>query len=269
MDEHRLIPVSPRHSVMLAKEYIPLLETPPQRDFLVRTLARREAGSMLLMLGELVIAGAETRAEHPLASTYPLHFRKTYFPGRLHGDPKGEYESHARASELIGLPPPIGYGARTFRSCLIPGKPYNRLSPFGAEPEERNIATAQKLPLASAAGLWRMMEEAYQAIVTLHEGGLSHGDPELHNFIVSPSPLELVLIDFEAAAQKASIDDAQWATRLQEDLIPLLREAVFIQCALGKQVGALAECSWQRMDGLFRSPDRFRRAIEHEITDSE
>ena len=35
----------------------------------------------------IVIAGQETRSEFPLAATYPLHFRKTYFPGRLHGDP--------------------------------------------------------------------------------------------------------------------------------------------------------------------------------------
>ncbi|HMJ15910.1 MAG TPA: hypothetical protein VK524_31050, partial [Polyangiaceae bacterium] len=235
----------------------------PQQDFVVRTLAKREAGTLLLMTGEIVIAGADTRGDHPLANVYPLHFRKTYFPGRLHGDPKHEYDSHMRASELIGLPQPVGHGPRTFRSCLIPGTPYNRLSPFGAEPEESNIGAAHKLALTSAAGLWRMLEEAFQHLTRLHAGGLTHGDPELHNFIVSPSPLELVLIDFEAAATKADLGE-RFMARCAQDLLPLLRESVFVQCALGRQSGALAELCWQRMDELFKAPDRFRDAIANE-----
>jgi hypothetical protein len=262
MDDDPPIPVSPRHSVLLARDYLPLLEAPPKRDFVLRTLAKREAGNMLLMLGELVIAGVETRAAHPLAATYPLHFRKTYFPGRLHGDPKLEYDSHARASQLIDLPPPIGYSAQDFRSCLIPGKPYSRLSPFGAEPEQSNVDIARRLSLAEAAGLWRLAEDAFCALSALHAGGLAHGDAELHNLIVCPSPLELVLIDFEAAVDKATLDENAWQARCAADLVPLLREAAFLQCALGRQVGALAECCWQRMGALFREPERFQRAIE-------
>ena len=45
--------VSPRHSVWLAKEYLQLLEKPPRHDFVVRTLAKRQAGSLMLMTGEL------------------------------------------------------------------------------------------------------------------------------------------------------------------------------------------------------------------------
>ena len=46
------------------------------------------------------------------------------------------------------------------------------------------------------------------------------------------------------------------------DLEPLLREAVYLQCALGRQESPLGERSWNRLGELFRSPERFRRAIE-------
>jgi hypothetical protein len=268
MDDGRLIPVSPRHSVRLTREFVHLIERPPQRDFVVRTLAKRQAGSLLLMLGELVIAGFETRERHPLAKTYPLHFRKTYFPGRLHGDPQSEFENHQRASAIIGLPPPIGWSLNVFRSCLLPGRPYSRLSPFGAEPEERNIDAAHKLDLAPAAGLWRLVEEALRAHELLHQGGLAHGDAQLHNLIVCPKPLELLLIDFESGFLQTELDPDAWRQQCEQDLVPLLREAVFIQCALGRQQGALAELSWERLKALVRDPDRFKRAIEIEAGES-
>jgi hypothetical protein len=44
----------------------------------------------------------------------------------------------------------------------------------------------------------------------------------------------------------------------------LLREAVFLQCALGRQTGQLADLSWKRMDELFDVPERFRRQIEQQ-----
>ena len=40
----------------------------------------------------------------PLADKYPLHFRKTYFPGQMHGDPENEFENHAFAAQIIGIP---------------------------------------------------------------------------------------------------------------------------------------------------------------------
>ena len=158
MDEARAIAVSPRHTVLLAVELFPQVEKPAKQDFVVRTRARREANGLPLMTAELVIAGAETRRTYPAADTFPLHFRKTYFPGRLHGDPQVEYERQLRASELCATPPPIGYAPNAFRSCLVPGQSYARLTPFGGEPPENNIAKAQTLPLATAAGLWRLAE---------------------------------------------------------------------------------------------------------------
>src|ERR1700753_227040 len=124
MDDDRMVRVSPRHSVRLAREYGDLIAKAPKHDYVVRTIVRREANGMPLMSAEIVIAGTATRKAHPLAGEYPLHFRKTYSPARLHGDPQKEYEHQARASEIIGVPPPIGYGNDVFRSCLVPGRPY-------------------------------------------------------------------------------------------------------------------------------------------------
>jgi len=260
MGESELIKVSPRHAVRLAQAYRHLIKRAPSQDYVAWTLARREANGLPLMLAELVIAGKATREEFELAHTYPLHFKKTYFPGRLHGDPKVEYERHERATELIGLPPPIGHSANTFRACFLPGKPYSRLSPFGVEPEEANIALAQKLDLPAAAGLWRMAEEAFAQLRKLHEGGLAHGDLELHNLIVCPAPLEVMLIDFESAVARGT-NKAAWTECCEADLTPLLREAIFLQCALGRQPGPLADLALQRMDKLFKAPERFEREI--------
>lgn len=262
MDEDSTVPVSPRHSVRLAREYVILVHKPQRRDFVVRTITRREANGVPLMSAEIVIAGHETRAEFPLAREYPLHFRKTYFPGRLHGDPKDEFDRQTRASEIIGLPPPIGHAPTVFRTCLLPGVPYSTLSPFASEPEEANIPKAHKLPLAQAAGLWQLAESAFRQITAMHDAGLSHGDTELHNFIVCASPLEILPIDFEGAAERAAITSDDWDARVKKDTAPLLRQAVLLECALGAQVGAFAELARSRMHELFRDGERFRREIE-------
>jgi hypothetical protein len=262
MEETRAIAVSPRHTVLLAIELFPLIEKAPRQDFIVRTRARREVNGLPLMTAELVIAGEETRQRYPAAETYPLHFRKTYFPGRLHGDPGVEFEHHLLASQLCATPPPIGHGPTVFRSCLVPGQSYARLTPFGGEPPENNIAKAQTLPLATAAGLWRLAEETLAQLSLLQAGGLAHGDTELHNCMVCPAPLEPILIDFEAAVRQGTVPEEAWNARCRMDLEPLLREAVYLQCALGRQPSGLGQLSWDRMEELFRSPDRFRRAIE-------
>ncbi|HEX4351898.1 MAG TPA: hypothetical protein VHZ95_03270 [Polyangiales bacterium] len=263
MDDHRWIDVSPRHRVRLATEYLQLFDSAPHHDFVVHTLEKREANGLPLMSAEIVIASQKTREQFRLAATYPLHFRKTYFPGRMRGDPSIEYERSARASQLIGLPPPIGHTPNSFRSCLIPGQPYRRLTPFTVEPEDRNLRCAAELALPAAAGLWRLAEDAYGQLLKLHAGGLAHGDLELQNFIVCPAPLEVVLIDFEAAVLREDVEIGVWATRCTADAIPLLREAFFLQATLGRQRGTLADASWGAAPKLFRDYDRFRRAIEN------
>jgi len=261
-DDSKLTVVSPKHSVRLASEYLPFLETPPSRDFVVRTITQREHEGTPLMSADIVIAGRETREQLPLAKTYPLHFRKTYFPGRLHGDPQHEVTMQQRASELIGIVPPIGCSPTSFRSCLVPGTPYSRLSPFGVEPDEANLPRARSMPLASAIGLWALLERAYTQLHALHEGGLAHGDAELHNLIVSPSPLDTVLIDFEVAIDRSQVSAEVWDKTVLKDLIPLLREAVFLQSRLGPQPGPLSELSLARIADCFKHAERFKREID-------
>ena len=212
------------------------------------------------MSADLVIAGKEARNRHALAHEFPVHFRKTYHPGRLHGDPEVEFKNHQRAADLINVPPPIGHWPRGFRACFYPGKPYSRLSPFGVEPEEANLSPARELDLVRAAGLWKLMEEAFTQVQQMHEGGLAHGDLELHNFIVCPAPLEVLIIDFENAVTRAA-DEAFWKKKCMADLNQLLRESVYLQCRLGRQQGVLADAAWDRLDELFKAPDRFRREI--------
>jgi hypothetical protein len=262
MDDDCLVAVSPQRSVRLARELVGLIERPQQNDYVVSTIAHREANGLPLMSAEIVVAGRETRERHPLAVTYPLHFRKTYSPARLRGDTAREFEMQSIASDVLGIPPPIGFGPRVFRGCLVPGRPYHRLSPFGVDPEEGNIRVAEKVHIAQAAGLWGFMESALGQHSALHAAGLAHGDAELHNLVVCPSPLEVVLVDFEAAVRRADVDEAAWLGRCATDVTLVLREAVYLQCVLGRQRGPLASASWAQLDRLFRSPDRFRRAID-------
>lgn len=260
-DADQLIQVSPRHAVRVGPEYAVWIKRAPRQDFVVRTIMKREANGMPLVSADIVIAGEETRASYPLAQRYPLHFRKTYYPGRLHGDPRQERDRQNEAAEVLGIPPAIGATHQTFRSCFLPGTPYSRLSPFGAEPEEANLPLAQKLELAKAAGLWRLLGEAFDALCKLQAHDLSHGDLELHNLIVCGSPLECILIDFEATARKDELDAAEFEKRCRADFLPMLKEAMLLQCALGPQPGPLAEMARARAGELFKRPERFLSEI--------
>lgn len=242
-------------------DYLALIQRAPRQDFVVRTLAKRMAGDMPLMSGELVIAGQSTRELHPLASAYPLHFRKTYYPGQLRGDPKGEYERHEEASRILGIPPPIGYAPGIFRSCLLPGRPFDQVTPFGSEPPESNLKHADKLPLASAVGLWLLCEQMHAMLSKLHASGLTHGDAELHNFIVCSAPLEVLPIDFDMAVRRADVSEDVWQHHCAADYESLLKIAVYLQCALGAQIGPLSDLADIRFDALFPRAEAFRRAI--------
>lgn len=260
-DEDQLVPVSPRHSVLVGPEYAAWIKRAPRQDFVVRTIMSREANGLPLITADIVIAGEETRALYPLAASYPLHFRKTYHPGRLHGDPRQERDRQNEAAEVLGIPPAIGATHQVFRSCFLPGSPYTRLSPFGAEPEEANLPIAKKLAVPTAAGLWHFLQDAFDALTRLHEAGIAHGDLELHNLIVCASPLECILIDFEASVRREELDEATFQKRCRDDFLPMLKEAILVQCALGAQPGALADLSRSAVAKVFKRPERFLEEI--------
>jgi len=148
------------------------------------------------------------------------------------------------------------------RHCFIPGRPYKKLSPFDQDGEDQNLRRARDLHLATAAGLWRLLEEAHALLVKLHDGGLTHGDTQLQNFIVSPAPLEVIMIDFEASETRESADDATWTKRCTADFMPLLHEALLLQVTLGRQVGTLADHACERAPELFRDAKRAMRYVE-------
>ena len=63
---------------------------------------------------------------------------------------------------------------------------------------------------------------------------------------------------------RGSASDTQWETLCAKDLRLILREAIYLQCALGEQTGPLAVASLARIDSLFQHPNRFRRAIHRQ-----
>jgi hypothetical protein len=262
MEELRAIAVTPRHQIRLAAEYLPLIDKPPGRDFVVHVIEQRQANGLPLMAAEIVIAGSQTRAQFPLAAQFPLHFRKTYHAARLHGDTQFEYEYALRAANLMGLPPPIGASHNIVRHCFIPGRPYKRLSPFDPDGEDQNLRRARDLHLATAAGLWRLLEDAYSMLLQLHDAGITHGDTQLQNFIVSPAPLEVIMIDFEASESREGTDEALWTKRCAADFAPLLHEALLLQVTPGRQSGPLADHACSRALELFRDAKRVMRYIE-------
>jgi hypothetical protein len=266
MENARRVAVSPRHEVHLSEEYASLLDRPPRNDFVVRTVGHKEAQGLPLMSAEIVIAGEATRERHPLARTYPLHFRKTYHPGSFHADPKVELERTQRVCEDVHVPAPIGCEPRVFRSCLVPGTPYSRLTPFGFEPEMWNLGRATGLPLPNAIGLWHLMEDAFAQVNALHRCGVAHGDLELHNMVACPSPVELVLIDLGSAVVKDELAPEEWQKRCDADLHHVLREALLLQVGLGRQPSPLGELSRARAQDLLRDGDRFLTAIDLRIT---
>ena len=122
------VALSPLHRVELAEACAPLLETPPERDFALHTIALKKApDGRPLVHSELVIAGRVTRERFPAAREFPVHFLKSFHPWTLHGDPAVEFARTGIAASILGSPPPVGHDANSFRTTFIPGRPLSRL----------------------------------------------------------------------------------------------------------------------------------------------
>ena len=95
--------------------------------------------------------------------------------------------------------------------------------------------------------MWWLCRQTFDKLVRLHEEGLVHGDMELHNIAVAPSPAGAVLIDFELAKWKKDLTAGDWDKAVKSDFNELLKEAVYLQCALGRQPGPLADLAMARI----------------------
>lgn len=238
------VALSPQHRAQLIPEFQYLITSPPDHDMVIRTVSRKLSNGMPLIQGHLVIAGKDTLAEYPLANTYPVHFRKTYYPTAFHPPATLEFAKHEKISRLIDVPAPIGATRNCFRSCFIPGVPLSRISPFGVEPREQNLVVAERAEPGLLIGLWYLLENVELQLSKLHEHGMAHGDLFLHNVIVSRSPLAVCLIDFEQALERnPDTTDEQWGKTCFRDLEEVLQHALWVQSGLGGQSGRLGERS--------------------------
>ena len=253
--DNALIPLSPFHSIEVAEGLRYLLKEPREKDFSLRSIARKEGpdGRELVQM-QLVFAGRQTRNAHPLAKRYPIHFVKSYHPWSFHGDPKVEFENHQAAAAILGAPEPIGYDTNTIRSSFLPGKPLSRLSPFtNVEPQESCLGIAQQTDPAALIGLWKLAEDAFAQIQKLHEKNFFHRDLELHNLIVCTAPIQVFLIDFESAVRDFQGPQEEREELRLKDLAELLRLAIYLQSGLGRQEGPLADAALAAMPKLFRA----------------
>jgi len=253
--DNAFVPLSPFHSIEVAEGFRYLLGSPREKDFSLRSIARKEGpdGRELVQM-QLVVAGRQTRAAHPLAERYPIHFVKSYHPWSFHGDPKVEFENHQAAAQILGIPEPIGYDANTFRTSFLPGKPLSRLSPFtDVEPQESCLGIAQQTDPAVLIGLWKLAQEAFGQVQQLHEANFFHRDLELHNLIVCTAPIRVFLIDFESAQRDFQGTDEEREGLRNRDLAEILRLAIYLQSGLGHQEGPLAEASLAALPRLFRA----------------
>lgn len=257
-----MVKLSDLHSIELADAYLHLLDNPQRSDYTLHRIYQKEVNGTPLKQAELVIAGSQTREAIPLTREFPVHFKKSYFPQSLFTDPKVEYESTAEAARLLGMPGPLGYEAAAFRNTFIPGRPWDRLSPFGVTPEDRNFQLARDMPGAQLIGLWYLLEQVYAQIKTLHAQRFLHGDLQTHNVIVCSSPIRAFLIDFEVSVVKFEGDDATWEKRRLEDLREFLKEAVYVQSALGRQEGELSAESLELLPKLFKDANSVAKRLK-------
>ena len=68
--------------------------------------------------------------------------------------------------------------------------------------------------------------------------------------------------DFEVAIDRAQVSPEVWEKTMRKDLIPMLREAVFLQSRLGPQPGALGAMSAERIAECFKDAERFKRELD-------
>ena len=106
------------------------------------------------------------------------------------------------------------------------------------------------------------MEEVFELVVKLHSQRFCHGDLELHNVVVCTGPIQTFLVDFESSERAFAGPEAIWEQRRSRDLFELLRLAIYLQCGLGSQRGALARKSLEDLPKLFDHASTFSARLD-------
>jgi hypothetical protein len=233
-----------------------LINDPPKGDTTLSTVYRTP-----YVLGEIVLAGQDTRKKHPLCNYHPVHFKKTYLQklSRWETNPLHEaaqthkvwshfqeIETEPMAESELStskpkVPLPLGATADTFRSQLLMAKSLGSLSPIRHAGDPKNtleqIIQARKT-FGSIDKLWEGLEALNFTVNQLHKGGFLHNDLHRENMMVHNNEKEVgspketnkigCLIDFETTEENERYETTLWKDETLKDKKDLIKEASLI-----------------------------------------
>jgi len=225
-----------------AKKLEKLLETPPEEDTTLQVIYKTP-----FVLGEIVLAGKQTRRAHPLCAYHPIHFKKTYLQklSRWETSPAHEariskqvwnhFQEEDRASSV---PLPLASTPSTFRSELMDAKTLGALSPINNSDDPNDLArqiVEAKAHHGAIRPLWDGLQSLLEETKALHSGGFLHHDLHRENLMLQNTPegLRGCLIDFETTEEDDRFQTLSWKDACREDMRYLLEEASLILLCAG------------------------------------
>lgn len=239
-------------NIQLAKNNLnQLFKNPPNEDVSLHTIYKTP-----YVLGEIVLAGKNTRDRHPLCNFYPIHFKKTYLKqlSRWETNPSHEArqshkiwkhfqeisdKSSSTEKETATEPPkscvplPVGSDPSTYRSQLLEAVSLGAISPINsnanAEELSKQILQAKK-SYGSIKKLWKALESLDQRAQTLHNGGFLHNDLHKENLLIRnhEDEPEGCIIDFETSEEDERFNTLEWSNATLNDKRYLIKEACLI-----------------------------------------
>lgn len=259
------LPQSPKALDGLQAAYGEFVATPPREDITLLSVYENldASGSRPLVLGELVLAGRKTRLTVPETQRYPIHFKKTYFPGAS-GNPKDELKLTKQAADLLGGFSPKAIGADNFsiRTSIVPGVAWAAISPLckghnfvsGSRKESLGqglhlLREGKRTP--ALLSYWKTLEAINTAIDRLHKKCV-HGDLHRNNILMVPQKggFEPVIIDFETLQDLRGLDKEEASELKADDKQELWMECAALQLVIGKQPTKLGKEAWVKREEL-------------------
>lgn len=222
-----------------------IIKHPPKEDVVLHKIYETA-----FVIGEIVIAGKETRKAHPLTEFFPIHFRKTYKgTSRWETNPAQEtlisqyvweYFSEVTTPDSDNppaqCPRPLGCDHKTYRSQLIEAKSLGSLSPIQIRGDDSPKTIACQILQArehygGVSWLWNGLEALNKAVDLFHQGGFLHKDLHRENMMLSQrnGKWRAALIDFETTIEEAISDTLEWKEACLADKSLFLEEACLIR----------------------------------------